>query len=106
MSRPTEVLPNAEGKGDLTRDSEHPPSGADVLGGRTTMREDHWLLEVKPLWKPAKTNYRKQVCHLRLVLASLMCTKWSVDLMLLACFFPLGRSITVHKEMLTIKCVH
>lgn len=41
MNRPTEGLPNAEGKGDLTRDSEHPPSGAGVLGGRTTMREDH-----------------------------------------------------------------
>lgn len=48
MGRPTEVLPNAKRKGGLTRDSEHPPSGTGVLGGRTTRREDHQLLEVKP----------------------------------------------------------
>lgn len=54
MSRPTEVLPNAKGKGDLTRDSEHPPNGAGVLGGQTTRREDHQLFEVKPFGNQLK----------------------------------------------------
>lgn len=44
---------NAKGKGDLTKDPEHPPNGAGVLGGRIprreiTRREDHQLFEVKP----------------------------------------------------------
>lgn len=66
--------------------------------GRCARREDHWLPEVKPLWKPAKTNYRKQVCHLGLVLASVVCTKRPVDLVILACFFPLGSPLPFTKK--------
>lgn len=93
MNRPTEVLPDTKGKGESNRRLEHPPNG-----DRCARREDHRLLEGKPLWKPAKTNYRKQVYHLQLVLASVMCTKGPVGLVLLACFFPLGSPLPFTKK--------
>lgn len=103
---------NTETKGGATQlrgigiypeDSEHPPCGG-ALEERTTRRKG--ATGSKTTLEATETNYIDQVYPLGLVLASVMCAKGPVGLLLLVCFFPPWESITVHKEMLTIKCVH